>query len=94
MKIFSTKRTVRNVEVSVRRYGVLTIYTNHPVGNLVHKNINYQISCGGRTTRYKVYLNQLNRLKIVEKLRRPKSQPIISDASQTEWRNHLIFHGK
>ena len=37
MKIFSTKRTVRNVEVSVRRYGVLTIYTNHPSGNLVHK---------------------------------------------------------
>ena len=37
MKIFSTKRTVRNVEVSGRRYGVLTIYTNHPGGNLVHK---------------------------------------------------------
>lgn len=42
---------------------------------LVHKR-------GGRTTRYKVHPNQLNRLKRVEKLHHLKSEPIFSEASQ------------
>ena len=36
------------------------------------------------TTHYKVYSNQLKRLKTVEKLHCLKSQPIFSEASQTE----------
>ena len=54
MKIFSTKRTVRNVEVSVRRYGVLTIYTNHPSGNLVHKykTIKFDVVVERSATKY------------------------------------------
>ena len=43
--------------------GVLTIYTNHPGGNLVQK---HDIGRIGRMTRYKVNPNQLNRLKRAE----------------------------
>ena len=53
--------------------GVLTIYTKHPVGNIVNKT-----GRGGRMTRYKVNPNQLDGLKRVEKLHRLKSQPILS----------------
>ena len=37
------------------------------------------------------YPNQLNRLKTVEKLHRPKTQPTFSEASQTEWREPFDF---
>ena len=43
--------------------GVLTIYTNHPGGNLVQK---HDIWRNGRMTRDKVNPNQLNRLKRAE----------------------------
>jgi len=43
--------------------GVLTIYTNHPGGNLMQK---HDIWRNGRMTRYQVYSNQLNRLKRAE----------------------------
>ena len=43
----------------------------------------------GRTTRYDVHPNQLNRLKRVEKLQKKKNynklRPIFSEAPQTEW---------
>ena len=54
MKIFSTKRTVRNLEVSVRRYGVLTIYTNHPGENVVHKykTIKFDVVVQRSATKY------------------------------------------
>ena len=52
---------------------LLKIYTNSPDCILVHKR-------GG-----KVRPNQLNRLKGVEKLHHLKSEPIFSEASQTEW---------
>ena len=69
---------------------MLTIYTIHPSGNLVHKQ--YKILHVGRTTRYKVHPNQLNRLKLRGgKEIRLKSQPIFSEASQTEWREPFDF---
>ena len=51
MKIFSTKRTVRNLEVSVRRYGVLTIYANE---NVVHKykTIKFDVVVERSATKY------------------------------------------
>ena len=55
-----------------------TTYTNSPGGILVHKR-------GGRTTRYKVHPNQLNRPKRVEKFDHLRSEPIFPEASQTEW---------
>ena len=55
-------------------------------------NIKLKKTCrDGRTTRYKVNQNQLNRLKRVEKLHRPKSQPIFLEGSQTSWREPFDF---
>ena len=62
---------------------VLTIYTNHPVGNLVHNHKIVILTRWG-TTRYKVYSNKLNRLRRAEKLQLFKLQPIFSEVSQTE----------
>ena len=42
--------------------------------------------------RYKVFANQLNKLKSVEKLHPVKSQLIFSEASHSNGANHLIFH--
>ena len=47
---------------------------------------NYEIWFGGRTTRYKVYPDQHNRSKRVEKLHRLKSHPISPEAFRTEGR--------
>ena len=49
----------------------------HLGGNLMHKHKAKKFIRVGRTTRYKVYSNQLNRLKKVQKLIRLKSQPIV-----------------
>ena len=63
---------------------MLTIYTNHPVGNLVNKHKAIKLAGrGGRMTRYKVNPNQLDGLKRVEKLHRLKSQPILSSAASS-----------
>ena len=70
--------------------GVFTINTKHPGGNLAHKH---------KTTRYKVYSNELNRQKRL-KIHHLKRQPIFSEAFQTEWRepfdypnrNFCFFH--
>ena len=57
-----------------------------------HKNKNYEAWRGGRITRYKVHLNQLNRLKVVwGKMHHLKSQPIFSEASQMEWLEPFDF---
>ena len=42
-------------------------------------------------THYKIYPNQLKRLKRVEKLHCLKSQPIFSEASQTKWHEPSDF---
>ena len=62
------------------RSGVLNIYKNLPGGNHVQKHKTKDIEVVGE-----VYLNQLNKLKREAKLHRLKSQPIFSEASQTEW---------
>jgi len=68
---------------------VLTI--NYPDGNLVDKQFFLlNIFCESRT-RYKIYPNQLNRLKGVEKLHCRKLQPILCKSSKTEWREPFDF---
>ena len=47
--------------------------------------------CCGRTTRYKVFANQLNKLKSVEKLHPLKSQLIFSEVSHSEWSEPFDF---
>ena len=47
----------------------------------MHEHKNFTIKSGARTTRYKIYPNQLNSLKGVEKLHRLKSQTMFSEAS-------------
>ena len=42
----------------------------------IYKPLICKIWCGGRTTRYKVYPKQMNRLKRLEKLHRLKLQPM------------------
>ena len=69
---------------------MLTIYTNHPGRNLVYKNKTIKWCCG-RTTRYKVFANQLNKLKSVEKLHPLKSQLIFSEVSHSEWSEPFDF---
>ena len=66
--------------------GVLTIYTNHPGGNLLHKHKTVKFDVVGEQPATKYYPDQLNRLKRVEKLlcRRLKYQPMFSEASQSE----------
>ena len=73
--------------------GVLTtIYTGHPTGNLVHNsNRTTKFELGGRTTCYKVYPNQPNRLKRVEKWHHLKLQPIFSEVSLMEWHKPFDF---
>ena len=63
---------------------MLTIYTNHPGGNLKHKLKAVKFDLVGEQPATRYYPNQLNRLKREEKLHRLKSQPIFSKASQTE----------
>ena len=55
---------------------MLTIYTDHLGGT---------DEVGDSTTRCNANPNHLNRLKSVEILHHLKSQPIFSEASQTEW---------
>ena len=68
------------------RSGVLNIYKNLPGGNHVQKHKTKDIEVVGE-----VYANQLNKLKREEKLLRLKSQPIFSEASQTEWHEPFDF---
>ena len=56
--------------------------------------LKYKIWSGGRTTRYKVYPNQLNRLKRVEKLHHLKTQPIFSEAFPNEMARTLWFSNR
>ena len=69
----------------------LTIYTNYPAGNLGRGHKTMKLRRGGRTARYKVYPNYLNRPKRVGKLHRPKSPTIFSEAFQTECRDPFDF---
>ena len=78
-----------------RHQGVLTIYTNHPGGNLVHKHKTVRADEVGEQTATKYIQKQLNRLKRVENLTHLISQPIFAEASQTKWHErHLIFQPK
>ena len=70
---------------------MLTVYSNHPGGNLVHKLKAVKFDLVGEQPATRHYPNQPNRLKRVEKLHRLKSQPIFSKASQTEWREPFDF---
>ena len=47
-------------------------HMSHPGGNLLRKHKTINIWRGGRTTRHKVYPDQLNRLKRVEKIASPQ----------------------
>ena len=57
-----------------------------PGGNHVQKHKTKDIDVVGE-----VYLNQLNELKREAKLHRLKSQPMFSEASQTEWHEPFDF---
>ena len=70
---------------------MLTVYSNHPGGNLVHKLKAVKFDLVGEQLATRYFPNQLNRLKRVEKLHRLKTQPIFSEASQTEWRKPSAF---
>ena len=67
------------------------MYTHHPGGNLVHKQIPIKFDVVGEQPASKYHPNQLNRLKRGEKLHRLKLQSISSEASQTEWRESFDF---
>ena len=71
--------------------GASTIYTNHPGGNLVHKHKTKKIGRGLRTTRYKVYPNQLNKLKREENFVTSKHNLRFLKLSLRNGANHLIF---
>ena len=70
---------------------MLTVYSNHPGGNLVHKLKAVKFDLVGEQLATRYFPNQLNRLKRVEKFHRLKTQPIFSEASQTEWRIPSAF---
>ena len=65
---------------------MLTIYTNHPGGNLVIKNKTTNFDEVGELPHISA-----ERLKRVEKLHRLKLQPIFSQASQTDLRVPFDF---
>ena len=72
--------------------GVFTIYTNQLGGNLLHYRKVYEIWCGGRSTGYTVYQNQLNRPKRVEKLHHLTNHgPYFLKLPIQNGPNHLIF---
>ena len=78
-----------------RHQGVLTIYTNHPGGNLVRKHKTVRVDEVGERTATKYIPKQLTGLKRVENLTHLISQPIFVEASQTKWHErHLIFQPK
>ena len=78
-----------------RHQGVLTIYTNQPGGNLVHKHKTVRVDEVGERTATKYIQKQLNRLKRVENLTHLISQPVFAEAFQTKWHErHLIFQPK
>ena len=72
---------------------MLTIYTNHPGGNSVHKHKTIEFDGVGRRTASNYnYPNQQSRLQRLEKLLHHKPQPIFSEASQERnGANHLTF---
>ena len=73
---------------------MLTIDTNQTAGNPVHKHKTMKFDVVvERPVTDKVYPNQLNRLKSAEKLHplMIKSQPMISEAPQREWREPFDF---
>ena len=65
---------------------MLTIYTNHPGGNLVIKNKTTKFDEVGELPR-----KSAERLKRVEKLHRLELQPIFFQASQTDLRVPFDF---
>ena len=67
-------------ETSRTRARILITQTRVEIFLLKHKN--HKLWRGGRTNRYKLYPNQLNRLKRVEKSHRLKSQLIYSEDSE------------
>ena len=67
-----------------------TIYTNHPGGNLVRKH-KTKDGPDGRTIRYKVYPNKLNKLKREENFVTSKHNPRFLKLSLGDGANHLIF---
>ena len=71
--------------------GPSTIYTNHPGRNLVHKHKTKKNGRGLRTTRYKVYPNQLNKLKREENFVTSKHNLRFLKLSLRDGANHLIF---
>ena len=75
--------------------GGLTIYTNHPGGNLVqkHKTITFDV-VGERAASYIVSPNQRYRLQRLEKWIRLKSQPSFLKRPKRKCANHLMFQPK
>ena len=67
-------------EISRTRARILITQTRVEIFLLKHEN--HKLWRGGRTNRYKLYPNQLNRLKRVEKSHRLKSQLIYSEDSE------------
>ena len=73
------------------RLGLLNIYKKTSRVEILCINIKLYNLTSGRTNHHKVYQNQLKRLKRAEKLICLKSEPIFSEASQTEWHEPFDF---
>ena len=89
------RRNLRSSYLNTKdcKQGVLTIYTNHPGGNLVHKlkAVKFDVV---RDNPPQLFKSAQKKLNLVEKLQRLKSQPMLSEASQTEWREPFHFPTK
>ena len=75
-------QTRKSLITEVRgRTGVAHHWQKPPEWKSCAQTYTYKIWLIGRTNRYKVYPNQLNRLKRIEKLHHRKSQSIFTEAS-------------
>ena len=76
---------------SLHEHGGLYHLYKPPGGNLVHKHKTKKSGRDGRTTRCKVYPNQLNKLKKEENFATSKHNPHFLKLSLRDGANHVIF---